>query len=364
MRGAASSAGLSAVVLCSYQGVSYFGRTQIMTQVSLPDRLAYLVVPVEGDAVLLICNLETRLVQAQTDVLDVREYIEFVQEPVDALVEILRDRGLTSGRIGIEARRLQAGDAEALAANLPSVEWVAFDPEVEKCQSVKQGYEIESLAYAAQSTRTSIVEAAKNAAVGGTETDFCADVVSRVMQLGGIPEFVIFGSGARSLETHAEPISSRMSEGEIWRIDSGARFDGLYNSDLARTGVVGHSTQRQEDILYALRRTQDAGFAALEPGRPANEVFLAVKAEFEKQKLPFFMPHIGHGLGVGLHEYPMLQPANTMRLEVGMVLCIEPMVQFPGENECYHVEDLVEVTDAGFRNLSEPQDALIQIGVA
>jgi Xaa-Pro aminopeptidase len=58
----------------------------------------------------------------------------------------------------------------------------------------------------------------------------------------------------------------------------------------------------------------------------------------------------------------MLQPANDTPLQAGMVLCIEPMVQLPDENECYHVEDLVEVTEDGFRKLSEPQDELIQIG--
>jgi Xaa-Pro aminopeptidase len=126
--------------------------------------------------------------------------------------------------------------------------------------------------------------------------------------------------------------------------------------------VVGEPTSEQEEIMVKLRATQDAGFAAIEPGRPASEVFEAVRAEFARQGLPFFMPHIGHGLGIGLHEFPMLEPQNHTPLEVGMVLNVEPMVVFRDQAECYHTEDLALVTPDGRELLTKPQDALIRIG--
>ncbi|HUP16054.1 MAG TPA: Xaa-Pro peptidase family protein [Acidimicrobiia bacterium] len=358
----AAESDVDAVVLSSYQAVSYFGRTQIMTQVSIPDRLAYLLVSSDGSASLVLCSLETRLVRGQTDLSEIVEYTEFVDNPAAVLANLLRERDLDGGRLGIEARRLSLTDAEFLRSELPSLELVALDEEIERSQSVKERHEIDSLGYAAQSTRASILEGAEAATIGTTERELCAQIMSRVMERGGIPTFVVFGSGPRSLETHSEPIDKKLTEGEIWRIDAGARFDGVFNSDLARTGVVGPPQSRQTEVLQALRATQTAGFNVVEPGRPASEVFRAVEAEFDSQGLPFFMPHVGHGLGIGLHEAPMLQPANDTPLQAGMVLCIEPMVQLPDENECYHVEDLVEVTEDGFRKLSEPQDELIQIG--
>jgi Xaa-Pro aminopeptidase len=173
---------------------------------------------------------------------------------------------------------------------------------------------------------------------------------------------MVFGTGARALQAHAEAIDRALPEGDIWRIDFGGRFFDVIYSDLARTGIVGEPTEEQEDILRRLRATQDAGFNAMEPGRPASEIFEAVKAEFARQELPFFMPHIGHGLGIGLHEFPMLEPQNHAPLEAGMVLNVEPMVQFPDRNECYHTEDLAVVTPEGPRMLTKPQESLIRIG--
>ena len=232
---------MDAIALCSYQGVSNFARTQIMTQVSLPDRQAFLLVDSDASGILVQCSLETRLVKGQTDLSDVREYTEFVDVPVHVFAELLRERDLTSGRIGIEGRRLPAADIDYLRSEFPSLELVALDDEIEKTQSVREAHEIESLAYAGQSTRASILEAAAASSPGVTERDLCADVISKMMERGGIPVFVVFGSGRRSLETHAEPIDNPLKEGEIWRIDVGARFDGVYNSDLARTGVVGRT---------------------------------------------------------------------------------------------------------------------------
>jgi Xaa-Pro aminopeptidase len=73
------------------------------------------------------------------------------------------------------------------------------------------------------------------------------------------------------------------------------------------------------------------------------------------------MPHIGHGMGIGLHEFPMLEPGNDTRIQAGMVLNIEPMVVLEARKEAYHTEDLAEVTVNGPRLLTPPQDALLRI---
>jgi Xaa-Pro aminopeptidase len=353
--------GLSAVVISSYQALSYFAGTYIMTQVSVPDRLEFLVVQPDG-AALLVCNLETSMVREQTDVEEINEYTEFADNPSEALARYLTAAGLTSGRIGIEARRLHAEAADIVRRALPDVELVPVDDAVEELQAVKSRVEADQLEYAAQSTLDAVEGAIAAAAAGVSELDLCADIAGRMMKRGGIFSFMVFGSGRRALGAHVEAIDTPLDAGALWRIDLGARFFDTINSDLARTGVVGDARPDQEEILQALRATQDAGFATLEAGRPASEVFNAVKREFERQKLPFFMPHIGHGLGIGLHEFPMLEPRNDAPLQNGMVLNIEPMVVFPDRGECYHTEDLAVVTPDGPRLLTKPQDRLLRIG--
>ena len=73
------------------------------------------------------------------------------------------------------------------------------------------------------------------------------------------------------------------------------------------------------------------------------------------------MPHVGHGMGIGLHEYPMLEPRNEIPLEVGMVINVEPMALIESRREGYHTEDLAAVTENGSRLLTPPQERLLII---
>jgi Xaa-Pro dipeptidase len=352
---------LCAIVCSSYQTVSYAAGTQIMTQVAIPDRLAFVVIWPDGAATLLICDIEASMVRAQTDISDIAEYTEFAESPVDALARLLLDRGLNAGRIGFEARRLPTDAYLVLRATVPQAEFVPVDVELELLQAVKLPAEVEMLRESAQVTLDAINVSVAETRPGADELDFAAAVVGRMLRAGGQPEFFVFGAGERGLQAHAEAGNRPLVEGDVWRIDVGGRFFGTIMADLARSGVVGVPSDEQEQVLLALRSTQQAGIDACEPGRPALEVYRAVEAEFRSQGLPFRMPHIGHGLGIGLHEYPWLEPRNDTILAEGMVLNIEPLVALPDRRECYHIEDLVLVGDSGPSLLTTPQETLLRM---
>ncbi len=353
--------GLDAVVVSSYQNVSYFGGTTVMTQVHLPDRLGFLVARRDGAATLLFCNIEISQVRTQTDIEDVREYVEFAQDPTVELARLLRELGLVGGSIGLDTRRLPAASLATLQSELAGLEVVPIDDEIELAQAIKEPAEIEALERAANVTLAALETGLKSLQPGCTERQASSAIYLNLMESGGMPLFMVFASGERTLQGHPESLAAPMRPGTIWRIDYGARFEGGINSDLARTGVVGEASPEQAATLAALRATQDAGFSAIEPGRPAKDVFFAVRDEFKRQGLPFSMPHIGHGMGIGLHEFPVLQPACDIRLEVGMVLNIEPMTLIAERSEGYHTEDLAAVTEDGARLLTPPQEGLLRI---
>lgn len=352
---------LDGIVVSSYQNISYFAGTHIMTQVSLPDRLAFLVAPRGVDPTLVVCGIETRQVRSQTDIADVRDYVEFKENPTAVLAQVLKDRKMSGGAIGIDARRLPFASGQLLQEELSGVELVGVDDDIELSQAVKDSWEMRALEEGAAATLAAAEETAKELKPGASERDFSTSAFLKVMQKGGVPLFLVFASGPRTMQAHPESTDEPMPPGTLWRIDFGARFNEVINSDLARTGVVGEPSREQEATLVALRATQDAGFNAIEPGRPAREVFNAVKDEFKRQGLPFSMPHIGHGMGIGLHEFPMLEPANDIELRAGMVLNIEPMAVIEARQEAYHTEDLAEVTPHGARLLTPPQKALLRI---
>jgi Xaa-Pro dipeptidase len=352
---------LDGVVVSSYQNVSYFGGTHVMTQLSLPDRLAFLVVPRDAAPTLVVCGIETRQVLTQTDIEDVRDYVEFAEDPTEVLARVLADRGLGSGAIGVDARRLPLASGDVLRDRLGGAELVPIDDEIELSQTVKERFEVETLELAARATLAAVEETAAELPPGSTERDFSTTVFLKLMRKGGAPNFLVFATAERTMQAHPESTDRRLEAGSLWRIDYGARFREVINSDLARSGVVGEPSAEQEATLRALRATQDAGLRALEPGRPAKDVFNAVADEFRRQGLPFGMPHVGHGMGIGLHEFPMLEPRSGIPLQVGMVINVEPMVVLEERREAYHTEDLAEVTAAGPRLLTPPQERLLRV---
>ena len=352
---------LNAIVVSSYQNVSYFAGTYLMSQINVPDRLAFLIVSRDQEPTLVVCGIETRQVLTQTDIKDVRDYVEFAESPTAVLSRVLAERRLGGGSIGVDARRLSLASGDEIRETLRGAELVAIDDELELAQSIKERSEIDILQAAAQATLEAAEETTAELPPGSTERQFSTSVFLKLGQKGGAPLFLVFAAGERTMQAHPESSDRRLEPGELWRIDFGARFHEVINSDLARTGVTGEPSKEQEATLKALRATQDAGFKAIEPGRRAGDVFEAVKAEFKRQGMPFSMPHIGHGMGIAVHEFPMLQPRCDIPLEVGMVLNIEPMVVLEDRKEAYHTEDLAEVTPDGPRLLTKPQEKLLRV---
>ena len=269
--------------------------------------------------------------------------------------------GVSEGRVGIEAHRLPAGALQTLMSAIPQVEWVPVDAQLDRLTTSKDAGEIDTLGSLACSLLDALAGTIGALGAAGSEFDYSAEMVKRITQCGALPLFLFFASGERTVLGHPEPVRSSLQEGAIWRTDFGARLPGGLSADVARTGVVGIPSARQEDIFAGVRAAQDAVAALAEPGRPASDLFFACRDSFEASKLPFTMPHVGHGIGVGLHESPILEPGNDDQLAAGTVLCIEPFAIFKEEGEAYHTEDVVAVTMEGPRRLTRPQDSLVSI---
>jgi Xaa-Pro aminopeptidase len=350
---------LAAIVACSYEALCYFAGTDIRSQMMLPERLAFLVALRGADPSLLVCNIEESQARTQSWITDVDNYVEFEHEPAAELTRILRRGGVTRGRVGVEETRLPVSALRVLQRELPDVELVSIDRELAALQTVKSQPEIERLGGLARDLLASLD--ATIAALGGhgSEAAYSGELFSRVSRTGATPIFQFFASGERTTLGHPDAEQVPMVEGSIWRTDFGARLPGGLCGDVARTGVVGEASAEQQEIFAAVRSAQDAIVAAAEPGCPAKELYFACQREFHRSNLPFLLPHVGHGIGVGLHEAPLLEPRNDTPLAVGTVMMIEPFAIMKDRKEGYHTEDMVLVTADGPRRLTVPQDALM-----
>ena len=93
----------------------------------------------------------------------------------------------------------------------------------------------------------------------------------------------------------------------------------------------------------------------LRPGISGREVYARCAAMHQDRKLPFPFGHNGHGVGLMIHEHPLIAPHEEMMYEPGMVSTVETRVRWPGKVG-YHMEDLYLVTDGAPILLSDAFD--------
>jgi Xaa-Pro aminopeptidase len=356
-----SEAGLDAAVLTSYEMLTPFARTDIVTQLLVPQRIACFVVPASGPTTLVVCTIEHAEASATTIADEVRGYVEFEEDPIDLVAEILTELGFAEGRVGVELGRLAGLHLDNLRERLPRLRIERVDEIARAAASVKLDHELATLGVHALATQRAAERAADTLVPGRTEREAFTTFMSELVKTGGRPEFTVFGSGEGTFIGHPTPTDAPLREGALWRVDFGCRYTGGFVSDVARTGVVGEPEPEQEELMAAVIAAQRAAIDTIEPGRPARDLFRALVHSLEGAGLTYDKPHIGHGLGYGIHEEPALEPGNDTPLEVGMALCVEPLVSIPHRREAYHTEDLVAVTEDGHRFLTEPQDGLLRI---
>ncbi len=351
-----AESGMDAVIASSLENVSYLSGARMVMQRLIPDRLALLLWPADGDPAIVVCQGEDVACRDDCQVEDMRGYTEFVESPVDLLAEVVAEKGLARGRLGVETHSLPAAYVNHLRKRLPGATLVDCADLLDRTRMIKTREEIEALAAAGRATERAIRRAFKRASVGEPEKKVADDITAAVTAAGAdVLNFLFLGTGMRSFEWHARPGATRLEAGHVLHTDVAGNFVG-YWSDLARTAFVGAPSPSQRDTYDRLYQTHVETLNAIRPGLRAGDLYSICQAAYRNVGLPFQMAHIGHGLGLGLHEYPMLKPAADEVLQPGMVLCIEPAYLDPGVAG-YHIEDLVLVTDEGREVLTDYQRA-------
>ena len=153
---------------------------------------------------------------------------------------------------------------------------------------------------------------------------------------GAIPAFKGYNGFPATLCTsvneqvvHGIPSLRYLESGDIISIDCGAVIDG-YFGDAALTLPIG---EVDEDLLKLLRVTEESlmlGIAQAKLGNRLYDVSNAVQRHVEANEFSVVRDYVGHGIGRAMHEDPQIpnygKPGRGPRLEVGMALAIEPMV--------------------------------------
>jgi methionyl aminopeptidase len=129
---------------------------------------------------------------------------------------------------------------------------------------------------------------------------------------------------------HGIPSAARkLREGDILSMDFGVVMNGYYG-DAALTVPVGKITPEREKLLRVTRESLERGIDKIRAGNRLGDVSSAVQQWVEKNGFSVVREFVGHGIGTHMHEDPQLpnygHPGQGPRLQEGMVLAIEPMV--------------------------------------
>lgn len=340
-------AGLDALLAVSPENTFYFSGVFIRTQVSIRERLAFVIVPRKGEETFLVCNIEESLARTQGWIPDVRTYVEFAESPIDALARVLKDRGLDAARLGIEARYLSLGYAEEMAQRLLQARRVPADRFFNRIRNIKTAAQVALLTDAFQRTEQAVKEAWAASKAGETEKIVAERMVQEMVRHGADGQrHMTLAAGENTNHPHARPSDRPLRRGDIVMTDCGAMFGG-YGSDIARVGAVGTPSAAQRDAYRILYEVHRDTIARIRPGVTFAALYEHCREGFARRGYKLPNPHVGHNLSIlGGHEEPLLHPYAQEPVRAGMLLCIEPSLQMAPDARM-HFEDLVLVKEDG-----------------
>lgn len=185
-------------------------------------------------------------------------------------------------------------------------------------------------------------------APGITTRDLDTLAEETIRKQGGLPAFKGYGGFPASIcasineeVVHGIPGNRRLETGDIISIDIGSIYNGYYG-DSAKTHPVGTVDEASLRLIDITRRSFYEGLKFCRTGNRLSDIGHAIQTFVEANGYSVVRDLVGHGIGTSMHEDPQVPnyglPGKGPRLQPGMVLAIEPMVNAG----TWHVETLLD----------------------
>jgi Xaa-Pro aminopeptidase len=301
---------------------------------------AALLLPADGDDALLATD-SRYAGAAERDAPDLELLIErFIEGKLAS--QAVR-RGVR--RLAFEAQEMTVERHGELVAKLETVATVPFGRKIEELRMVKDPAELKKIEVACQLTDAALAQVLPQIRPGISERTV-ASLLDHHMALVGAdrPAFdTIVASGANGAIPHHVPGGRELRRGDLVTMDFGALHDG-YHADMTRTVAIGEPAAWQRDIYELVAEAQRTGIEALEDGVEAGAVDAAAREVIEAAgHAEHFQHGLGHGVGLEIHEAPMLGYGRTGKLSDRVPVTVEPGVYLPARGGV-RIEDVLVVT--------------------
>ena len=216
---------------------------------------------------------------------------------------------------------------------------------VRELRSVKNQEEIQLIREACKLADVGMKAASETVHSGVKEKDLAAEAEYAMRKAGsdGVAFDTIVASGASSAFPHGSNLEKTIREGDFVVVDLGATHR-FYRSDITRTYIAGKPSEKQKKIYEVVKLAQQKAIESIKPKIPAKEVDAVARRVIEEAGFgEFFVHNLGHGVGLEVHEAPILSPDSKDILEIGNVVTVEPGIYLPGFGGV-RIEDTVLVT--------------------
>ena len=349
---------IDAILLTTEPDVRYFSgfHTQFWES---PTRPWFLILPREGKPIAVIPGIGAAGMRA-TWVDDVRTWHSPQPEDdgISMLAEALSSLATGSSRIGVplgheSLLRMPAGDYQVLRDRLSGIEIVDVATELHQLRYVKSPAEVAKIHHVCQITSGAFEALPQSLKAGESEREnvkrFRIDLLNRGADS---TPYIVGGAGPGGYGNIIMGPGDRIiDEGDILIIDTGTVYDG-YFCDFDRNFGFGHVADDAMRAYETVFKSTDAGFEAAKPGNTTTDVWAAMWAVMEAGgALGNDVGRMGHGLGMQLTEWPSNTETDMTVLEPGVVLTLEPGMEFAPGRQMVHEENIV-ITEDGAEWLS------------
>jgi Xaa-Pro aminopeptidase len=299
-----------------------------------------LLIPKKGESTIYVYSLNYALAKAEGKDFKIEEVKrgEKVGEKIAAQVKASKIKKLASDMLSYDIYRMFAKALRGTAKLNVRGDLIW------ELRKVKNEQELELMRKAGELTVTGMKAAYETIKPGVKEIEVAAEIEYAMRRKGswGTAFESIVASGARSAYPHGGCTDKEIRKGDIVVVDIGATYQ-CYRSDMTRTLVAGKPTQKQEKLYEVVRVAQEKAFQAIKPNVKGKDVDgVARKSIADAGYGEYFVHGLGHGVGLEVHELPVLSPAGKDRLKVGNVVTNEPGIYLVGYGG-FRIEDTVLV---------------------
>jgi Xaa-Pro dipeptidase len=280
------------------------------------------------------------------------------ESPYEKLAFGLKERGLATGRLGME-ESVKFVFTEGVGQAAPQAKIVSATPVTAGCRSIKSPAELALMRLASSVTLQAYKAAWSGIRDGMTQNDF-QQLISTAHDRLGFHGGAMVLTGEYSALPHGTIQPQTIREGTIVLIDGGCTVEG-YDSDISRTFVLGKPTDKMKHVFDIVHQAQTTAVKTARPGLACGAVDAAARKVIEDAGFgpgyKYFTHRVGHGIGMDGHEWPYLVKDNPLPLAAHMTFSDEPGIYIRGEFGV-RLEDDMHITEDGAELLTPQSPSL------